>query len=70
MSDNTYEVVRMYQDGRKSRTQQHNLTLEQAQKWCNDPETSSKTASKYAGMTKQKNLDRKCGHWFDGYRQQ
>lgn len=67
---NNYEVVRFYQDGRKPRVQKRNVTRVQAEAWCDDPETSSKTASKYASMTKRSNLDKKQAHWFDGFREQ
>jgi hypothetical protein len=57
-----YKIVRMYFRGGK-RTIETGLTLEQAQKHCKDPETSSSTCTKSAGKarTKQK------GAWFDGY---
>ena len=67
-----YEIVRFYQDGRKQRVQKRNLTLKQAQEWCNDPETSSMTAKNACGDN-QKMIDRwhaKQKHWFDGYREQ
>lgn len=66
-----YQVVRYYQDpNKRAVVQKENLTLEQAREWCSDDETSSKTASKYASMTKRSNLDKNQQNWFDGYRSQ
>jgi hypothetical protein len=69
MIKDNYEVVRYFQDGRAPIVQKQNLTLEKAQEWCNDPETSSKTARHTQGTVKQRNLDRGQYHWFDGYRE-
>ncbi|MGI9028176.1 MAG: hypothetical protein ACR2FM_05060 [Candidatus Saccharimonadales bacterium] len=72
--DKTYKVVRFYQNGRRSKVQAKNLTLDQAQKWCNDDETSSKTARKPNGCgDDEKCIERwneKQKHWFDGYTEQ
>jgi len=57
----TYKIIRFYfKSDRAARTIKKGLTLEEAQKHCRDPETSSSTCSK----TKT----RRCpGKWFDGY---
>ncbi len=52
----SYKIVRMYFD-KDNRVTHSGLTLEEAQMHCNDPETSSSTASK----------GREPGTWFDGY---
>ncbi len=57
-----YKIVRHYQHGNK-RTILKGLTLEEAQKHCNDPETSSRTATSAAA----KRRTREKGPWFDGY---
>lgn len=63
MSD-TYKVVRFYQDPNKGRrVVDRGLTLKQAQAHCNDPETSSRTATGKAGRART----RRHGDWFDGY---
>ena len=64
-----YKIVRFYQNNRKTRTMNRNLTLKQAQDWCNDPNTSSMTK----GNPSQKTIDRwheEQKHWFDGYTEQ
>jgi hypothetical protein len=58
----SYKIVRMFFKGGK-RTIKTGLTLEQAQKHCSDPETSSKTATKYAARKRTEMR----GPWFDGY---
>jgi hypothetical protein len=57
-----YRIIRFYANG-KSRTLKRGLTLEQAQKHCSDPETSSKTAV----LPLAKARTKKCGEWFEGY---
>lgn len=60
----TYKIVRYYQrDGRRNRVIKRGLTLEEAQAHCNDPETSSTTATRAAA----KRLTENRGAWFDGY---
>jgi CRISPR/Cas system-associated protein Cas10 (large subunit of type III CRISPR-Cas system) len=57
--DKFYEIVRFYSDGRTPKIQRRGLTYEQAKKWCEDPETSSRTHPKGKnGCT--------CD-WFDGF---
>ena len=58
-----YKVIRFYMNHRGNRTIKRDLTLEQAQKHCNDPETSSSTCSSGVGKART----RKLGPWFDGY---
>ena len=60
----TYRIVRMYQNaGIRQRTMKKGLTLEEAQAWCRNPETSSRTAT----TAKATERTRRCGMWFDGY---
>ena len=64
----TYKVVRFYQNNeRLNRTVvRTGLTLEEAQKHCKDPETSSTTCKRKA------NVERTLRHgaWFDGYEEE
>ena len=46
-----YKIVRFFQDDRESKTITTDLTLEEAQEHCNDPETSGK--GWFDGYTKQ-----------------
>lgn len=59
----TYKIVRMYEGDTPTRTIKRGLTLEQAQAHCNDPETSSSTATN----SHAKARTRRLGRWFDGY---
>lgn len=60
----TYRIVRFYKDPDIPReVVARGLTLEQAQAHCNDPETSSSTAT---GEHAKERTARK-GAWFDGY---
>ena len=61
----TYKIVRFY-FGKSSRTIETGLTLDQVQAHCNDPETSSETAT----GSKGRRLTRTHGQWFDGYTQE
>ena len=58
----TYKIVRFFFNG-GSRTIRRGLTLEEAQKHCSDPETSSYTATKPAARART----RRMGPWFDGF---
>jgi hypothetical protein len=60
-----YKIVRMFFKGGR-RTIRRNLTLEQAQTHCRDPETSSRTCTKAAGRKRTQIR----GPWFDGYEEQ
>lgn len=68
MSDGKkYRVVRMYfSDEHPTRVLAKHKTLEQVQKWCNDPDTSSSTTTSVAGKAHTE----KYGAWFDGYEEE
>lgn len=65
-----YRIVRMYLDEDRAphsrRYQKTGLTLEEAQEWCRNPETSSRTAVGPGARTHT----RKYGPWFDGYEEE
>lgn len=59
-----YRIVRMFSDEAISpQTILVNLTLEQAQAHCKNPETAAKTCTSGEGAA----LTRHFGTWFDGY---
>lgn len=62
-----YKIIRFFKrdqvNGRIKRVIKTGLTLEQAQAHCQDPETSSKTAT----SAKMKRYTLAHGPWFDGY---
>lgn len=60
--DEMYKILRFYFNGRP-RTVKRGLTLEEAQKHCKDPETSSRTAT---GSRERARTTRR-GPWFEGY---
>lgn len=63
----SYKIVRHYlKRYPNKRTIKRGLTLEEAQKHCQDPETSSRTCVK-AVNTRRTMM---CGPWFDGYTQE
>lgn len=61
----TYRIVRFYQDDyeRNGEEVTDGLTLEEAQAWCQDPETSSRTCTNEVGRARTE----KYGSWFEGY---
>lgn len=60
----TYTIIRFYQDPLKlNETIQTGLTLDEAQDWTNDPETSSRTARSESAAARTALY----GPWFDGY---
>ena len=61
----TYKIIRFYFD-KSSEVINTGLTLEEAQKWCRDPETSSRTCKSPEGLERTA----KHGNWFDGYDQE
>lgn len=60
-----YNIVRFYETSYRRRIIRERVTLEEAQAWCSDPETSSSTAKGKAGRDRT----RRIGRWFDGYEQ-
>ena len=50
----------------KPRTIKRGLTLEQAQAWCQNPETSSSTCTGRVAMARTA----RGGAWFDGYEEE
>lgn len=61
-----YQVVRFYFDaGIRRRVIATGLTLDEAQRHCGDPETSSSTATGKVAKART----RRVGAWFDGYEQ-
>jgi hypothetical protein len=71
MGEKYYRIVRFKQTGGRGKVQKAGLTLKQARAWCNDPETSSRTAAKPRGCGSDERLIAKWAeagkHWFDGY---
>ena len=69
----TYSIVRFYEDpDRENKVIRTGLTLEEARKWCEDPETSSYSATPPKGCgdddRKIVRWHRAQKHWFDGFR--
>jgi hypothetical protein len=61
-----YAIVRHYMNASRMghrRIIKKGLTLEEARKWCNNPETNSRTCSSAKG----KRRTQRYGPWFDGY---
>lgn len=64
MSDGKkYKVVRLYFEEHPRKVLARGKTLEEVQRWCSDPDTSSSTTTSAAG----KRHTEKYGAWFDGY---
>lgn len=60
----TYAITRMYfRDDVDNEVVATGLTLDEAQAWCRDPETSSSTATSPEGVARTEEF----GPWFDGY---
>ncbi len=63
----TYRIVRFYQSpSHGSETVMGDLTLEEAQEHCQDPE-STRTTETGDGAVE---LTRRVGAWFEGYREE
>lgn len=60
----TYSITRMYfRDDVDNYVVKRGLTLDEAQAWCRDPETSSSTATSPEAVARTEEF----GPWFDGY---
>lgn len=66
-----YKVVKFYQADRKAQVMRTGLTEAEAQKMCQDPETSSRTAKQpkgcYGNEAQIERWNEKKKHWFYGY---
>lgn len=63
----TYRIVRFYRDPDITRRViRRGLSLDAAQAHCQDPETSSSTATNKTAMSRT----RRVGPWFDGYEEE
>ena len=58
-----YKITRLFFEDIRPRTIKKGLTLEEAQKHCQDPETSSSTCT----SAKRKAYTKSHGPWFDAY---
>ena len=66
----TYEIVKFYHNG-KNRVFNRGVNLEEAQAYCSDPQTSSKTYVTPKGKrTSIMELKDKSEPWFYGYREE
>lgn len=61
--DKKYKIIRYYEKENPSQVIRRGLTLEEAQAWCKNKETSSSTCTTAGGLKRTK----KFGAWFDGY---
>ncbi len=59
----TYKIVRLFINTCDTETVATGLTLEEAEEHCQNPETSSKTATSPEGKARTEN----DGPWFDGF---
>ena len=60
----SYKIVRMFfSDDYSTETIKTDLTLEEAQSHCQDPETSSSTCEGITGIERTDQF----GRWFDGF---
>ena len=63
----TYKVIRRFFDDRfPSEVIETDLTLKQAQKHCQDKQTSSRTCSHPEAVE----LTERCGEWFDSFEEE
>ena len=62
----TYRIIRLHKDRPDRVELSRGLTLEEAQGWCRNPETSSSTCEGEAG----KKYTEIHGAWFDAYEEE
>lgn len=63
----TYKIIRFhFNDDLDNNVIKRGLTLDEAQSWCSDPETSSSTCVEPKGV----NYTKMHGKWFDGYEEE
>lgn len=62
----TYKIIRFYRDSYRKRVIATGQSLAMAQAHCNNPETSSSTAT----SAEARKRTRRVGPWFDGYEQE
>lgn len=62
----TYRIIRFYKEGHRPKVMATGLTRKEAQAWCSDPETSSKTCEE------PENIEHTTlyGDWFDGFEEE
>lgn len=58
-----YKIVRHFKEDDRRETIAEDLTLEEAKAHCNDPETSSNTAT----GEKERRMTEEFGAWFDSW---
>lgn len=63
----TYRVTRHYRDHDLKRFMKSHLTLEEAQAWCRNKETSSSTCSPETYLIEE---TERFGPWFDAYEEE
>ena len=63
MKTTTYTILRNYADGHRPLLMITGLTLEEAQTWCNDLQTSSRTCTAPEDLQHTE----EHGPWFDSY---
>lgn len=66
MAEVTYQVVRRYRDHQFYNIMAVGLTLDEAQRHCSDPGTSSSTCTTVEGRARTATF----GPWFDGYEEE
>lgn len=60
----TYKITRFFKSSKPSaKIIKKGLTIEQAQQWCKDPESSSITCKQILNVVDTEER----GNWFDGY---
>jgi hypothetical protein len=59
----TYKIIRHFFNTNRKITIHTRMSLEEAQAYCHDPETSSSTCT----LATARARTRKHGKWFDGY---